>query len=155
MLTHLQFVDRLTVVFNLVDDLLKALPRSPIALPSGRRNAGRPSSLSTAEVLTLALFRFWTNQPNWKTFWQVVNRGFRAEFPRLPSYEAMLRQINAHAPLALLLLVALLGKREAVGVYRLDATALELWKQETVGFALGMRMNGVMGEVVLGKSGVS
>ncbi len=37
MLTHLQFVDRLTVIFSLVDDLLKALPLSAAALPNRGR----------------------------------------------------------------------------------------------------------------------
>ena len=53
-----------------------------------------------------------------------MDAGFRQEFPKLPCYETLLRQINAHGPLGLLLLIALLGRQEGPGTYALDATAI-------------------------------
>ena len=42
----------------------------------------------------------------------------------MPCEETLLRQINAHGPLGLLLLIALLGRQEGPGTYALDATAI-------------------------------
>src|ERR671921_2655946 len=124
MLSYLPFKAKLTLLFCLLDDFLALLPNPQPALPSGKHPAGRPSSLSAAEVLTLALFRFWSAQGNWKAFYQLMAAGFRQEFPRLPCYETFLRQINRQGPLGLLLLIVLLGQQEGSGSYALDATAL-------------------------------
>jgi IS5 family transposase len=124
MLSHLLFKDKLTILFCLLDDFLALLPKPNRALISGRNPAGRPANLTPSEVLTLALFRFWTTLGNWKAFYALMHAGFRQEFPKLPCYETLLRQINAHAPLGLLLLIALLGRQEGPGTYALDATAI-------------------------------
>jgi len=124
MLPHLPFKDKLTLLFCLVDDFLSLLPTPTKALPKGARQAGRHPNLSPAEILTLALFRFWTNQRHWKAFYQMLYAGFRQEFPKLPCYETLVRQINAQGGLALLLLLLLLGEREGPGTYALDATAI-------------------------------
>ena len=129
MLSHLPFKTKLTLLFCLLDDFLALLPNPQPALPSGKHPAGRPSSLSAAEVLTLALFRFWSVQGNWKAFYQLMAAGFRQEFPRLPCYETLLRQINRQGPLGLLLLIVLLGQQEGSGPYALDATALPVSQQ--------------------------
>ena len=102
MLSHLPFKAKLTLLFCLLDDLLALLPNPQPPLPSGKHPVGRPSTLSAAEVLTLALFRFWSVQG------KLMAAGFRQEFPRLPCYETFLRQINRHGPLGLLLLIVLL-----------------------------------------------
>jgi hypothetical protein len=137
MLSHLPFKTKLTLLFCLLDDFLALLPNPQPGLPSGKPPAGRPSSLSAAEVLTLALFRFWTVQGNWKAFYQLMAAGFRQEFPRLPCYETFLRQIHRHAPLGLLLLIVLLGQQEGSGTYALDATALPAGTPSQGAAALG------------------
>ena len=53
MLSYLPFKAKLTLLFCLLDDFLALLPNPQPALPSGKHPAGRPSSLSAAEVLTL------------------------------------------------------------------------------------------------------
>ena len=115
MLSHLLFKDKLTILFCLLDDFLALLPKPNRALISGRNPAGRPANLTSSEVLTLG---------NWKAFYALMDAGFRQEFPKLPCYETLLRQINAHGPLGLLLLIALLGRQEGPGTYALDATAI-------------------------------
>lgn len=129
MLSYLPFKAKLTLLFGLRDHFLALLPNPQLALPSGKHPAGRPSSLSSAEVLTLALFRFWAVPGNWKAFYQLMAAGFRQEFPRLPCYETFLRQINRHGPLGLLLLIVLFGQQEGSGTYALDATALPVAQQ--------------------------
>jgi hypothetical protein len=124
MLSRLLLKDKLTLLFCLLDDFLALLPKPNQALVSGRNPAGRPANLTPSEVLTLALFRFWTTLGNWKAFYAMIDAGFRQEFPQLPCYETLLRQINAHGPLGLLLLIALLGRHEGPGTYALDATAI-------------------------------
>jgi hypothetical protein len=124
MLAHLPIKDKLTLLFCLLADFLALLPTPTKALPSATHQAGRHPSLTSSEVLTLALFRFWTNQRNWKTFYQMLYAGFRQEFPKLPCYETLVPQINAHGSLVMLLLLLLLGKREGPGTYALDATAI-------------------------------
>ena len=84
MLSHLLFKDKLTILFCLLDDFLTLLPKTNRALISGRNPAGRPANLTPSEVLTLALFRFWTTLGNWKAFYALMDAGFRQEFPQLP-----------------------------------------------------------------------
>lgn len=129
MLTTLQYQDRLTLLFCLVDDLLKQVPQSPRRLAPGKHAGGRPSALSAGEALTLVLFRFWTGERTWKGYYQWVCVGFRQEFPRLPSYETLVRQARRQGPLALCFLVALLGERAADGTSAVDATALPVSRQ--------------------------
>src|ERR671915_811831 len=129
MFSHLLFKDKLTILFCLLDDFLALLPKPNRALISGRNPAGRPANLTPSEVLTLALFRFWTTLGNWKAFYDLMAAGFRQEFPQLPCYETLLRQINAHGPLGLLLLIILLGQQEGSGTYALDTTALPVSQQ--------------------------
>jgi Transposase DDE domain len=124
MLSHLLVKEKLTILFWLLDDFLALLPKPNPALISGRNPAGRPANLTPWEVLTLALFRFWTTLGNWKAFYDLMDAGFRQEFPQLPCDETLLRQINAHGLLGLLLLIALLGRQEGPGTYALDATAI-------------------------------
>jgi hypothetical protein len=124
MLSHLHYKDKLTMLFCLVDDLLVLLPRPVPSLASDKGPGGRHSKLSASEVLSLALFRFWTSQANWKAFYGMVAAGFRQEFPNLPCYETLLRQITHHGPLGLLLLMVLLGQGDNQDSYALDATAL-------------------------------
>src|SRR5919106_210232 len=112
MLSHLPLKNRLIMLFCLLDDFLALLPKPQSALPAGTHPAGRHPNLTASEVLTLALFRFWSEQKNWKAFYSVIDCGFRQEFPKLPSYENLLRQINRHGLLGLLLLLALLGQQE-------------------------------------------
>jgi IS5 family transposase len=129
MLSHLLFKDKLTILFCLLDDFLALRPKPNQALVSGKNPAGRPANLTPAELLTLALFRFWTTLGNWKAFYDMMDAGFRQEFPKLPCYETLRRQINAHGPLGLLLLSALLGCQEGPGTYALDATAIAVSPQ--------------------------
>src|SRR5918999_1803676 len=124
MFSHLLFKDKLTILFCLLDDFLALLPKPNRALISGRNPAGRPANLTPSEVLTLALFHFWTTLGNWKAFYAMMDAGFHQEFPKLPCYETLLHQINTHGPLGLLLLIALLGRQEGPGTYALDATAI-------------------------------
>jgi hypothetical protein len=72
MLSHLLFKDKLTILFCLLDDFLALLPKPNQALVSGRNPAGRPANLTPSEVLTLALFRFWTTLGNWKAFYEAI-----------------------------------------------------------------------------------
>jgi hypothetical protein len=81
----------LPFVFYLLDEFLALLPNPRPALPSGKPGGGRYSNLTAAEILTLALFRFWTVQGNWKGFYQLMAAAFRQEFPKLPCYETFLR----------------------------------------------------------------
>jgi hypothetical protein len=85
MLSHLPFKAKLTLLFCLLDDFLALLPNPQPALPAGKHPAGRPSTLSATEVLTLALFRFWSVQGNWKAFYQLMAAGFCQEFPGYPA----------------------------------------------------------------------
>jgi hypothetical protein len=77
MLSHLLFKDKLTILFCLLDEFLALLPKPNRALISGRNPAGRPANLTPSEVLTLALFRFWTTLGNWKAFYALMAAGFR------------------------------------------------------------------------------
>jgi IS5 family transposase len=123
-LSHLPFKDKLTLLFCLLDDFLSLLPKPNPALSSGKHPAGRHPKLTAAEILTLALLRFWTLQGNWKAFYNLIEGSCRQEFARLPCYETLLRQIHRHAPLALRLLIALLGQQEGPAPYALDATVI-------------------------------
>jgi hypothetical protein len=69
MLSHLPLKDKLTLLFCLLDDFLNLLAKPNPALPAAKHPAGRHPSFIPSEVLTLALFRFWSAQRNWKAFY--------------------------------------------------------------------------------------
>lgn len=97
----------LITIYCFVDDFLKGIVNSiQFALrrpdhytpPTPKRN------LTLAELVTLAIFRFFTGHRNWKDFYQHIRTYHGQDFPRLPAYQNFIVAMNTLATVALLLL---------------------------------------------------
>lgn len=97
----------LITVYCFVDDFLKGVLGS-ISYALKRPNQHRPPTpkhkLTVAELVSLAIFRFFTGHRNWKDFHHQLQTYHRKDFPTLPVYENFLRAMNALSAMALLLL---------------------------------------------------
>jgi len=99
----------LVMIFCFVDDFVK------IAIGQLRHALKRPDSdnppikkhnLSIAELVSLAIFRFFTGHRDWKAFYYHVKTYHAKDFPNLPDYKNFVVAMNALAPFALLMLEA-------------------------------------------------
>jgi hypothetical protein len=79
-------------LYCLIDDWRKAKQPSPPA------RAGRPSRLSDAEVLTLAILAQWPRWRSERDFWRFADAHLRAYFPDLLSQSQLNRRIRALEP---------------------------------------------------------
>ncbi len=61
-------------------------------------------NLSLAELITLAIFRFFTGHNNWKDFYRHIETYHKKDFPNLPAYENFLIAINKLSSFANLML---------------------------------------------------
>ena len=61
-------------------------------------------NLSLAELISLAIFRFFTGHRNWKDFYQHLKTYHQQDFPNLPKYGNFLDAINKLSPFAHLML---------------------------------------------------
>lgn len=97
----------LITIYCFVDDFLKGVLGS-IAYALKRPDRHTPPTpkhkLTVAELVSLAIFRFFTGHRAWKDFYQHLQTYHRKDFPGLPVYENFLRAMNALSAIALLLL---------------------------------------------------
>ncbi|MBL1265789.1 IS982 family transposase [Candidatus Methylomicrobium oryzae] len=118
-------MDSLTELYCLLDDFCRvfepAWKRHQLAIGAKRRQ--RPSTLSLAELMTLAILFHQLRFRQFKLFYLgYVCRHLRAEFPRLPSYQRCVELLpRCAAPLAALFNLL---KGECDGISIADATAL-------------------------------
>lgn len=104
---HTDLTDILLIIYCFVDDFMKhVLQRIRPALqrPSHTQPPRKRCRLSVAELVSLALFRFFTGHTNWKGFYRHITTYHRADFPSLPHYKNFLRAIDELALFAELLL---------------------------------------------------
>jgi hypothetical protein len=97
----------LITVYCFVDDFLKGVLgsiRHALKRPNQHTPPVRKHNLSIAELVSLAIFRFFTGHRNWKDFHQHLQTCHRKDFQSLPMYENFLRAMNALSAVALLLL---------------------------------------------------
>lgn len=97
----------LVMIFCFVDDFIKIVVgqlRYALARPDGTAPPIKKHNLSIAELVTLAIFRFFTGHRNWKDFYHHIATYHAKDFPHLPRYKNFVVAMNVLSPFALLLL---------------------------------------------------
>jgi hypothetical protein len=87
----------LLVIYCFVDDMIKAMVtslRSLLSRPDHTTPLTKKHNLSIAELVTLALFRFFTGHRNWKDFYRHIKTYHKRDFPHLPTYQNFLNAVN-------------------------------------------------------------
>jgi hypothetical protein len=96
----------LPVIYVFADDVTKEMVRS-IEYALDRPNKGHPprkkGNLSVAEIITLAIFRFFTGHRNWKDFYRHIKTYHHKDFPNLPAYQNFVAAMNRASGGAMLL----------------------------------------------------
>lgn len=97
----------LLTIYCFVDDMIHAIFKSIRPLLS-RPDQGTPPTkkhnLSIPELVTLAIFRFFTGHRNWKDFYRHLATYHHQDFPSLPTYQNFLSGINGLSGFAAFLL---------------------------------------------------
>lgn len=89
---------------NIVGLLLPALKRPEKGAPPPKKH-----NLSLAELVSLAIFRFFTGHHNWKAFYHHIATYHRQDFPRLPNYGNFVQAIDDLSFLGAILLQAFMN----------------------------------------------
>ena len=98
----------LIIIYTFVDDFFKNVINSiGFALEKVEVTQNKPPtkkpSLSLAEVVTLSIFRFYTGHRTWKDFYKHIKHYHAQDFPRLPSYQNFIRQVNRASVVAVIM----------------------------------------------------
>jgi hypothetical protein len=87
----------LIAIYVFVDSFLKeiVLLLLPALKQPGKGNPPiKKHNLSLAELITLALFRFFVGYTNWQDFYNHIHTYHRQDFPNLPDYSNFVRAMN-------------------------------------------------------------
>jgi transposase len=104
--------DILLMIYCFVDDFLKGIVKNiryALERPGKNRPPIKKHNLSLAELISLAIFRFFTGHRNWKDFYQHLKTYHQKDFSRLPKYGNFLYAINKLSPFANLMLQAFMN----------------------------------------------
>ncbi len=97
----------LIIIYIFVDNFIKQILQS-ISLAIERPGKNHPPiktyNLSIAELVSLAIFRFFTGHRNWKDFYKHLKTYHSQNFPNLPTYENFIESMNKLSSLATILL---------------------------------------------------
>lgn len=119
------FVD--DFIKNIVNTIKYALKKPDRHIPPTKKH-----NLSIAELVSLALFRFFTGYHNWKQFYKFVKTYHVQDFPNLPNYQNFVAVMNQLSCLAALLLTGLMNFFKSITklsqVKIADSTKLEVCK---------------------------
>jgi Transposase DDE domain len=113
----------ITELFCNVDDFCREMDKVENAKRIGsRRGPTRVSQMQNSEVLTIQLLFHQSPCKNFKYFFQSYLQLYRSEFPKLVSYNRFLELIPRSFPYFMVLLHALLDKKD--NVHFIDSTAI-------------------------------
>lgn len=97
----------LLLIYCFVDDFLKTILsniRYALEKPNQNKPPIKKHNLSIAELVSLAIWRFFTGHRNWKDFYQHLKTYHFKDFPSLPTYQNCVEAWNKLSPLAYALL---------------------------------------------------
>jgi hypothetical protein len=95
------------MIYCFVDDWIKGVVsnlRYALTRPGKDLPPIKKHKLTIAELVSLAIFRFFTGHRNWKDFYQHITTYHKKDFSELPKYKNFLVAINQLSFLALILL---------------------------------------------------
>lgn len=87
----------LIMIYCFVSDFLKGIVsniRFALERPGRNHPPIKKHNLSLAELISLAIFRFFTGHRNWKDFYRHLKTYHKSDFPNLPKYGNFLDAIN-------------------------------------------------------------
>ena len=97
----------LITIYDFVEDFLKNIVKELkfcLEKPSKNNPPNKKSKLSLSEILTLWIFKFFSWQSNWKSFYNFIKNYHTKDFPILPNYQNFKNWINKISFLSLILL---------------------------------------------------
>jgi transposase len=136
-MTLLKHIDDLNIIlimiYCFVDDFLKGIIvniRYALERPGKNKPPIKKHNLSLAELISLAIFRFFTGHRNWKDFYRHVKTYHQKDFPDLPKYGNFLDAVNKLSSFANLMLNGFMTIfQKLTGINKLkfaDSTKLEV-----------------------------
>jgi len=99
----------LVMIFCFVDDFIKIVVGQlhyALKRPNGTSPPCKKRNQSIAELVLLAIFRFFTGQRNWQDFYHHVKTCRAKDFPNLPNYKNVVVTMKTLSPFALCMLEA-------------------------------------------------
>ncbi len=106
-MTLLQHIEDLNLIlimiYSFVDDFLKGVVcniKYALTRPNQNRPPLKKHNLGLAELVSLAIFRFFTGHKNWKDFYQHIKTYHQQDFPNLPNYQNFIEAVNKLSVLA-------------------------------------------------------
>ena len=125
----------LIAIYCFVDDFIKGIVNSiqyALKKPDHVTPPAKQYHLSIAELVSLALFRFFTGHRNWKQFYKFIKTYHASDFPNIANYQNFLSAMNKLSLFAVLFLQALMNFFKSItglkGVKIADSTKLEVCK---------------------------
>jgi transposase len=122
-------------IYCFVDEFLKGILgsiRHVLKKPDQHTPPMRKHNLSLAELITLALFRFFTGHHNWKQYYRFIQTYHAKDFPNLPNYQNFIADMNQLSGLAMLMLSAFMRFFRSITdtgrIKIVDSTKLEVCK---------------------------
>ena len=125
----------LITIYCFVDDFLKGVVQRishALMKPNQSTPPTKKHNLSVAELVSLALLRFFTGIRNWKQFYRFVTTYHMRDFPNIPNYQNFVSSMNHLSCLAALMLQGLMNFFRTItginGIKIADSTKLEVCK---------------------------
>lgn len=97
----------LVTTYCFVDDFINQILNSirfAIERPKQNKPPTKKCNLSVSELVSLAMFRFFTGHKNWKDFYNHIVNYHKKDFPNLPSYQNFLASVNKLSYIAAMML---------------------------------------------------
>lgn len=97
----------LIMIYAFVDNFIKQVLQSifhAIERPGKNHPPAKRYNLSVAELVSLAIFRFFTGHRNWKDFYNHIKTYHYRDFPNFPTYGNFIKAMNKLSSLATILL---------------------------------------------------
>jgi len=123
----------LIMIYCFVSDFLKGVVNNllfALERPGKNRPPVRKHNLSLAELISLAIFRFFTGHRNWKDFYRHLKTYHQTDFPKLPKYGNFIDAINKLSLLAQIMLRGFMNVfQKLTGINKLkfvDSTKLKV-----------------------------
>jgi len=125
----------LITIYCFVDDFLKGIVRSishALMKPNQSTPPTKKHNLAVAELVSLALFRFFTGHHNWKQFYRFIRTYHTGDFPNISNYQNFIASMNHLSCFAAVMLQGLMHFFRTItglnGVKIADSTKLEVCK---------------------------
>lgn len=109
---HDDLITILIMIYSFTDDFNKQVVGSlypSLEKPSKGKPPIKKGNLSVAEMVSLAVFRFFTGHRSWKEFYRHVKGYHYKDFPNLPAYSNFIDRINKLSFFAMLILQFLMN----------------------------------------------